>query len=430
MQTYSWSDTVEPNNNASLAEGIVFFAPSAFGAAEQCRIRAFTVRSRSNDWDPLVATVMYAKIIDLANDNAVLAVSDGRAMTEYNRDYTFTFAECPWLGATTQYGIVFASGTADDAPMVKSGLRLAVMASAQNIYYGNASDTHGATWRPLTGFVYQIGGELELKVWDGWDFQNIAQGLTGPTGERGVPGIVGIPGVTGPKGGMGVAGPQGRQGDVGMEVKGPQALPGWVQYASDTMLLLYPKSSIGTWSAGFYQITGTGNEQNLEIFDAAVELRLTISHGDETRCHMNGTLIMGMGHINEGVIEYTRTLNLDQDAVTGLSSRGATWQCDAWADDYLIRVAVNKENWYLDCYVLVSYQPGPHMELGYPIASLSPARDYMGRQVDEAPTYGDARALATSGGIASAYCALIDAIDGATTLPAATVAQMKALFGA
>ena len=154
MQTYSWSDTVTPNNNASLDAGIVFFTPSAFGAQDQCKIRAFTVRSRSNGWDPLVSTTMYAKIIDLANDNAVLAVSNGQAMTAYNHDYTFTFAECSWLARTTQYGIIFASGTADDAPMVKSGLRLAVMATAQDIYYGDASDIHGATWRPITGFVY------------------------------------------------------------------------------------------------------------------------------------------------------------------------------------------------------------------------------------------------------------------------------------
>lgn len=426
MQTYSWSDTVEPNNNASLAEGIVFFTPSAFGAAEQCRIRAFTVRSRSNDWDPLVATVMYAKIIDLANGNAVLAVSDGRAMTEYNRDYTFTFAECPWLGATTQYGIIFASGTADDAPMVKSGLRLAVMASAQNIYYGDASDTHGATWRPLTGFVYQIGGELELKVWDGWDFQNIAKGPTGPTGERGEPGIVGIQGVTGPKGAVGAVGPQGGIGAMVIGPKGPHGGTGYreVEYEYYDQIpglkpiqFIYAAQTVATTML----FSDFGYSQG--SFEVTLIPRLTST---------NVITWLGYGKVSMigGNLPAGFTIEADGYPVSSWGHGAAGWVLiKSYGNNNSIGLYLTVETGKM---ALIEYVGSRRYEWGefYPTFQADPPREYMARLVDGNATPGHLSAVMTSGGVAKAYCALIDAIDGATTLPTGTAAQMKALFGA
>lgn len=437
MQTYSWSDTVTPNNNASLAAGIVFFTPSAFGAQEQCKIRAFTVRSRSNDWDPLVSTMMYAKIIDLANEDAVLAVSNGQAMTAYNHDYTFTFAECPWLARTTQYGIIFASGTADDAPMVKSGLRLAVMATAQDIYYGDASDTHGATWRPLTGFAYQIGGELELKVWNGWDFQNLGKGPRGAIGPQGTYGEVGVGGATGPKGATGLVGPQGLQGDAVTGSKGPFALTSyWEGDANETQFLYNAAQTSWVPSLGervYVSIIGDGAGANGVLFDTPLEIKISPVDGLQNAYYVNGKIRIRSYNTYNGVVSsgpYENIVGINNVVV----NYGTGGNRKIFGTETVGAVALTI---YLDPQateatgrLILSMDGGQGSMTCDPAITFTPPRYYLQRQTDDTPDVGEARAPVTSGGVAAAYCDLIDAIGTATALPAATIAQMKALYGA
>jgi hypothetical protein len=60
----------------------------------------------------------------------------------------------------------------------------------------------------------------------------------------------------------------------------------------------------------------------------------------------------------------------------------------------------------------------------------TPPRSYLFPQVDNSPADGDSLQLVSSGGVATAYCALIDKLAQYKGLSAAQVAMMKALYGA
>lgn len=424
MRTYNWTETIEPNNTYGNYPKI-HFSPVAFDAAHSCIVRSFSVMSgdSSYGWDrdiPLRAAIRDG---DTGPDLAVS--TNTNTMDSADTFYEFQFAADATLSPNGNYLIVFEKQNSQQQWVEAFvNLRVAGLSVPQEIYFG-----YSVYNRPITKWTYLMNpnASLTMGVWDGWEFANIAQGEAGPRGSYGPFGGLGPTGPTGGTGPTGFEGPVGRAGDAGPTVKGAAGATARLYAPTGSYWLIYRKASYS-----FYGYTGRYN--------------YTL-YGPVTAAEGDGLIILT---VSDGSTQGTKRITgtaYFREVHVGYSDDTTTWRIDTEVDASRIgtdHIVLAPSVSIVDA--LGSGDVGHHYALtlkpdmrlvmkrtdsdGYLMASsdMGPGLDVF-RQVDETPVYGNDASAVTSGGIASAYCALIDAIAEYGSIAAEDKAAMKALYG-
>lgn len=243
-----------------------------------------------------------------------------------------------------------------------------------------------------------------FSAWDGWNFTDIAQGPAGAPGVAGAQGVKGVQGPTGPTGEVGFQGPPGERGVTGATVKGATAPLSkfFSGDGQDSQYLYQPWTPFVGWR--FYgTFTDARGSQQLS-------LTLKIVNGQE---RFYGTLITERP-TTYGVNVKTIQIN-NRNPPAGVSDN------IGFVDDYNIWLLHGGE---------IQLIKGTNVRVWDPSIVETPPKTYLFPQVDASPTSGDPLQLVTSGGVAAAYCSLIDKVAQYKGLSAEQVAQMKALYGA
>ena len=263
-----------------------------------------------------------------------------------------------------------------------------------------------------------------VKVWNGWDFENIAKGPRGEMGATGESGARGATGSTGPNGEEGLAGPAGKSGIAGLSAKGPVApLSRFVQDGADgTTKYLYAMSNIIEYtSSGGMSYKKRIEGENDDAYGLGL-VAIEVS-GSEGAWTVKGLFVQARydywGHlVNKTEVNFTKQVSTLYDT-------------ELWAGyidlDTYIYTRLKMQDGYIE-FIGNSLQ-GRIFKCDL-LATSSPSGNYVYRQADNAPTKDDTLSLVTSGGVAAAYCALIDKLAQYKGLSAAQVAMMKALYGA
>ena len=146
-----WHDSVADNDQAA-GYSTIYFKPSVFGMSDGAAIKSFTVKTSGNTGG-LPSRAVYAKFINPDSTAAAMGVSRPVRLTSGNTVYKFEFdMAVAFATATKQYRLVFYSGAPDGSPQVNVALRLHLMASATDLYFGAGK----TTWRPT--MTVQWGG--------------------------------------------------------------------------------------------------------------------------------------------------------------------------------------------------------------------------------------------------------------------------------
>ena len=429
MATYNWEETMLPNNTYGNYSRITF-SPMVFGATSGCIIRKFSVLSgdSSYGWDRTVP--LRVVIREDAEMGAVLATSTNtQVMDGANVFYEFNFSGNTQLAANGNYRVVFEKENDNQTAWVEAlvNLRVAGMSGPQAIYFGYSKNN-----RPITKWTYEMNPDaaLTMSVWENWGFESIAKGPIGERGPTGEIGEIGNQGPIGPTGATGPVGPQGMQGAPQSGDKGASAAPCYSLGGAEITQVLYRKSPIVDVTLNLYDISilhadaevfGGGDEVVADVLGTPIELTVS-PHTTAGTFILNGEIKVKLTYPNSSsetciaaiqivVIENGETMV----AQTSMSYGG-------------IRIYYNTDTKRLTVKFLSrGYETNIYLD---PAFTFSPPRQYLQHQADTNPTYGDVRAVATSGGIAQAYCALIDLL--ATYLPSLTqkqIASMKAIYG-
>ena len=277
-----------------------------------------------------------------------------------------------------------------------------------------------------------LDGATTVKTWDGWGFSDIGKGPRGASGYSGDAGPIGPTGETGPVGGVGITGPAGRQGYAGSSPKGAVApLSRYVAAGTaGERQFLYPQTTKKVGSAPDIYLTMSGvftdaRGQNLISLVVAENVDTVSIKGKIKFTTTRGTTVTEYGPFD---IDTTMSKSIFDGIPT--RPRGYKNSIGTFTISEYVSVEVHLPDGY--DYGLGTYWINPNMVLGpYAdnMADETPPRTYLQRQVDNAPISGDALSLVTSGGVATAYCELIDKMAQYKGLSAAQVAMMKALYG-
>jgi hypothetical protein len=263
-----------------------------------------------------------------------------------------------------------------------------------------------------------------VKVWNGWNFENIAKGPRGEIGATGKGGVRGPTGSTGPAGADGLAGPAGRSGDVGPSAKGPSApLSRFVKSGADgATKYLYDMSDFRNYERGnltYNQRIEGENDDAYGLGLIAVEVA-----GSEGAWTVSGSFFRAEYYPTSGNVS-ARTLETFTKQVPTL------YGAELWSG--YIRLDTNT---YCRLYMqegLLEFIRATTTSRIFTcnlVATSTPPGNYVYPQADNTPTKDDTLSLVSSGGVATAYCALIDKLAQYKGLSAAQVAMMKALYGA
>ena len=286
---------------------------------------------------------------------------------------------------------------------------------ASDILFGGVSPVQGSypTTIERTQSANTADGATTANIWDGWGFSNIAKGPRGASGPSGIGGVRGETGATGPTGETGLQGPVGRRGAGISGAKGATAPILQYVYGAGRRLL-YAKKQFDI----FYVETLYGNYR-----DGRSENKIALS------IDIQGTDITITGSVSLESAKpsgpSTQTVSVNATGTVGANIELARFNVTTSSGTVVYRL------WLLPDYSmgLISWSGSVYSNI--PLESdESPPKIYLFPQVDNSPTDGDTLQLVSSGGVAAAYCALIDKLAQYKGLTAAQVAQMKALYGA
>ena len=262
-----------------------------------------------------------------------------------------------------------------------------------------------------------------FRYWDGWKFESAAKGRTGSSGGPGPKGGRGALGPTGPTGPAGQSGPPGKPGAAGAGPTGPTAeLDKFTQGAENTTLLIYEP---GVYTNGGLAVSILGNAP---IAGFGIGSFALLETQGESSSRFTGTFRV----ISPYTSGWTSPTDVDVD-VEMPADLSADHQMPLWrglvGDDWVGNFSYFNIGLTGDRRIRLS--SGSNVtRLAIEPQTFTPSRQYMGAQIDNMPTSGNTVTLASSGGVAAAYCGLIDKLAANKGLTAGQVAAMKALFGA